>query len=142
MVTDLWVFSGIAADFLFSKQALSKEEFTFIPSGIELERFRFNPVYMENTRHELGLYKLCNVGRLCYQKNQTFLLDVFVEALKLRPESCFLLDGDGEEKPMLIKKAEKLDVQDEVIFCGTTRERPWRRVTALVPCFIKFLKAI
>ena len=61
-----------------------------------------------------------NVGRLCYQKNQSFLLDVMVEALKIRRDCCLLLVGDGEDRQSLEEKARALGVADHVIFYGTT----------------------
>lgn len=121
--TDLWACSGIAADFLFNKKALSQKEYTFIPNGIEVERFRFDPVKRYSVRAELGLtdeFVIGNVGRLCYQKNQSFLLDVFYEFLKQCPDSRLLLVGEGEDREKLKEKAERLSVSDKVIFYGTT----------------------
>lgn len=121
--TDLWACSQDAAGFLFSLQEIRKRGYQFIPNGIDTERFRFDPTVRETVREELNLdemFVVGNVGRLCYQKNQAFLLDVFAEVLKQHPDSRLLLIGEGEDKPMLVQKAKQLDITDKVMFYGTT----------------------
>ncbi len=121
--TDLWACSRNAADFLFSARELKRHGFQFIPNGIDTERFRFNPAIGEAVRKDLGLtgqFVIGNVGRLCYQKNQSFLLDVFAEVLKRRPNSRLLLVGEGEDKPFLLEKAKKYGLLNKILFYGTT----------------------
>lgn len=121
--TDLWGCSKNAAEFLFTKRELQKRGYTFIPNGIDVERFRFDPVIRAKVRNEMGLtdkFVIGHIGRLCYQKNQTFLLNILAEAVKRNPSAVLLLVGDGEDKPALMQKAESLDVLDKVIFYGTT----------------------
>ncbi len=122
--TALWACSKDAAAFLFSAHELDKRGFQFIPNGIDTDRFRFDPAARETVRHELSLdgkYVIGNVGRLCYQKNQSFLLDVLAEAVKGRPESVLLLAGEGEDKPMLEEKARRLGLEDKVLFTGASK---------------------
>ena len=123
--TDLWACSGDAARFLFSKVVLKKQGYQFIPNGIDTERFRFNPEVREQVRRELhfeGKLVIGNVGRLCYQKNQDFLLDIFSKVYEKNPESMLLLIGEGEDKQILKEKAERLGIRDAVIFYGTCRQ--------------------
>ena len=123
--TDFWACSAMAARFMFPPALLQKHGYTFIPNGIETNRFRFDPSVRRTVRQELGLgdrFVIGNIGRLCYQKNQSFLLDVLVEARKIRPESCLLLVGDGEDRQILEKKAHALGVSDHVLFYGTTKQ--------------------
>lgn len=119
--TSLWACSGNAAEFLFSARVLEQRGYTFIPNGIDTERFRFDPAVRERVRTELGLSEtlvIGNIGRLCYQKNQEFLLDVFAEVQKRRSESRLLLVGEGEDKPLLMQKAQRLGIANGVIFYG------------------------
>lgn len=121
--TDLWACSEAAAKFLFSPNALKKREFKFIPNGIDVERFRFDAAVREQVRKELGLdgkFVIGNTGRLCYQKNQDFLLDIFAGVIRRRPESRLLLIGEGEAEADLRQKAERLGISDAVIFYGTS----------------------
>ncbi|WDU84534.1 glycosyltransferase [Caloramator sp. Dgby_cultured_2] len=47
-----------------------------------------------------------NVARLTYQKNQSFLLNILKELVKLNPNTKLLLIGEGEDKNKLKKSAE------------------------------------
>ena len=75
-------------------------------------------------------FVLGNIGRLCIQKNQIFLLDVLRAILPLRPESRLLLVGEGERRAVLERQAEKLGIRDHVIFFGVT-DRPERLLCAM-----------
>ncbi len=121
--TDYWACSSPAANFLFSGKALSRHGFRFIPNGIDTDRFQFNFSEREAVRTELGVagaFVVGNVGRLCFQKNQEFLLDVFANMLSRKPESRLLLVGEGEQSDELRRKAARLGVADKVIFYGVS----------------------
>lgn len=122
--THLWACSDPAARFLFSKRALEQTSVTMIPNAIETRRFRFSPEIRAAVRAQLGLDEqllLGSVGRLSGEKNQTFLLDVFSELVKLHPDSRLLLVGEGDERAALESKAARLGIADKVIFYGVTR---------------------
>ncbi len=121
--TDLWACSGSAAEFMFPDNALKSRGFQFIPNGIDTDRFRFDADVREKVRGELGVrdkYVIGNIGRLCYQKNQSFLLDIFAEVLRRKPESVLLLTGEGPDRPALEEKAKRLGIAGSVIFYGTS----------------------
>lgn len=112
-----------AAQFMFPKSMVKNGLFSVVPNGIETERFQFEAEKRKRFREQWDLQRkfvVGNIGRLCYQKNQTFLLDVFRELCKLRPESKLLLVGAGEDEPMLRDKAAQLGVEANVLFYGTT----------------------
>ncbi len=122
--------SGAAGDFLFP--ARKRGELRFVPNGIETERFRFRSGVRTAARAELGLedaFILGNIGRLCDQKNQMFLLDVLREILLLRPESRLILVGEGGMREALERRAAELGVRDRVVFYGVT-DRPERLLCA------------
>lgn len=115
--------SSDAAQFMFPPEITDNGAFSVVPNGIETERFRFDREKRERFREQWGLKgKLVvgNIGRLCYQKNQTFLLDVFRELCSFRPESKLLLVGAGDDGPVLRDKAAQLGVEENVLFYGTT----------------------
>lgn len=119
--TAFWACSREAAGFLFPKGALNRRGYRFIPNGIEVERFRFDPAVREQVRAELGVegqFVIGHVGRLCDQKNQDFLLEVFAQVKRRRPESRLLLVGEGELLGRLKEKAGGLGVAEGVIFYG------------------------
>lgn len=120
---DLWACSKAAAEFLFPSALLGERGFRFIPNGIDTERFRFDPPGRAAARAELGLdgkFVIGNIGRLCYQKNQEFLLEVFTAVWRRAPESRLLLVGGGEQRTALEQKAAALGIRDAVIFYGVS----------------------
>lgn len=121
--TGLWACSAPAAEFLFSKGQMEKRPFRFTPNGIDVAKFRFRADARERTREELGLrgqFVIGSVGRLCQQKNQRFLLNIFAEIVRKRPDSCLLLVGEGEDKAALRQRAERLEIAERVTFYGVS----------------------
>ena len=119
--TDYWACSRLAAEFMFPRDVVEKYE--FIPNGIDIEKFRFNDEVRKKVRKDLGIegkLVIGNVGRLCYQKNQENLIEVFAKLQSERPESVLLLVGEGEMKEELQQQVEKLGIADKVIFYGVT----------------------
>lgn len=121
--TDFFACSEAAAGFLFSDETRRTKQYHFIPNGIRTEHFRFDRTVRETVRAELGLedaFVIGNIGRLCYQKNQSFLIDLMPELLKECPHARLLLIGAGEDKEALAEQAKTLRVQKSVLFYGTT----------------------
>ena len=115
--TALWACSEAAAEFLFGPDS----GFTFVPNGIDTAHFRFDSALRHRLRQELGLTDclvLGNVGRLCYQKNQIFLLEIMAQLVEVHPNSRLLLIGDGDDRQMLERRTKELGIMDRVIFCG------------------------
>lgn len=121
--TNLWACSNVAAEFLFDAKVRERKGYCFIANGIETERFQFRAKVRESIRKELGLsdsFVIGNVGRLCNQKNQSFLLDIFVEFERTNPNSSLLLVGEGENEQELKDKALRLAIERKVIFYGVS----------------------
>ena len=119
--TDYWACSRLAAEFMFPRDVV--ERYEFIPNGIDIEKFRFNDEVRKKVRKDLGIegkLVIGNVGRLCYQKNQENLIEVFAKLQSERPESVLLLVGEGEMKAELQQQVEKLGIADKVLFYGVT----------------------
>ncbi|WP_416974309.1 glycosyltransferase [Streptomyces sp. 4F14] len=94
-----------------------------VPNGIDLARFRFDPVARHRTRRRLGLpedaYVIGGIGRLNAGKR----FDVLVEALAGLPDDHWLLlVGGGPEESVLRRTAHEVGVADRVLFTG---ERPY-----------------
>lgn len=94
-----------------------------VPNGIDVARFRFDPVVRERTRRRLALpenaYVIGGIGRLTSGKR----FDVLVDALARLPADCrLLLVGGGPQESMLRRTAQRAGVADRVLFTG---ERPY-----------------
>ncbi|MGW5180294.1 glycosyltransferase [Streptomyces sp. NPDC004082] len=93
-----------------------------VPNGIDVDRFRFDPVLRERTRRRLGLpegaYVVGGVGRLTAGKR----FDVLVRALAELPDDYWLLlVGGGPEESVLRRAAQRAGVSGRVLLTG---ERP------------------
>lgn len=112
--------SKLAGDFLFGN-----EHYTLLNNAIEPEKFAPDIEARKRIRDELGITDdtllLGHVGRLCPQKNQAFLLEVFKHILDFHPDSKLVLIGEGEDEGLLKQKAMELGIIDEVIFHGVER---------------------
>lgn len=115
--TDCFACSAQAADW-FGFGSLSSG-WRLVKNGIDIDRFCFDASKRDSCRREFGIgddvFVLGSIGRLTPQKNQTYLLDVFAELLRMRPQSLLLLVGDGELEAELIHKAELLGVRGSMI---------------------------
>ncbi|WP_043669548.1 glycosyltransferase [Streptomyces xylophagus] len=94
-----------------------------VPNGIDLARFRFDPVQRLRTRQRLGLpegaYVVGGIGRLAAGKR----FDVLIRALTQLPSDYWLLlVGGGPEENLLRRTAHDCGVADRVLFTG---ERPY-----------------
>lgn len=118
--------SKAAANFMFP----AKTVYQFIPNGIDVERFYFRSELRTAMRKNLGVDDDCllvgSVGRLCYQKNQMFLVEMMAGLLKKRSNVKFklLLVGEGEMRQALERRVSDLEITEDVIFYGTTNETP------------------
>ncbi|MFJ2156920.1 MULTISPECIES: glycosyltransferase [unclassified Streptomyces] len=94
-----------------------------VPNGIDLARFRFDPVQRLRTRQRLGLpegaYVIGGIGRLAAGKR----FDVLIRSLAQLPDDYWLLlVGGGTEENLLRRTAHDYGVADRVLFTG---ERPY-----------------
>ena len=105
-----------AGKFLFGNRS-----FKVIPNAIDAEKFYFNEELRNKKREELGIkseFVIGHVGRLSYQKNHKFLIEIFKELLKTEPESLLLLVGVGEKEQEIRNQVEDLGIDDKVRFLG------------------------
>lgn len=105
-----------AGKFLFGNK-----EFKVIPNAIDAERFHFNKDIRQRKREELGLtneFVVGHVGRISYQKNHKFLVEIFNELLKMEPNSILLLVGVGEKEEEVREQIQKLGINEKVRFLG------------------------
>ena len=64
---------------------------------------------------------LLHIGRFTYQKNHTFLIDVFNEYYKMDKSAVLLLVGEGPLRLEIQHKVNTLPCKNNVIFLGGSR---------------------
>jgi glycosyltransferase involved in cell wall biosynthesis len=113
--------SGIAASSLFGEGWERDRRFKVLHCGIDLRPFQ-EPVDRRTVRGELRIPieapVVGHVGRFDQGKNHRFLLEIAAEVLKRRPETHFLLVGDGPLRPATESLAKSLGLSDRVHFLG------------------------
>lgn len=117
--TDFWTCSEDAADWFYEMPV--RASVVLIRNAIDVERMRFDPEARSRIRRELGwedCYILGNVGRLHFQKNQTFALDVLAKLIPDVPSARLVLIGQGEEEQRLRDKVGQLKLDRYVHFAG------------------------
>ncbi|TWD98891.1 glycosyltransferase involved in cell wall biosynthesis [Neobacillus bataviensis] len=110
--------SQAAAKWLFGKKA---DEAKLLNNGIEPEMFSFSPEIRLMKRKELGISDqlvIGHVGRFNKQKNHKFLVEVFAELVKRKPNSLLLLCGDGVLRQDIENRVNELNIRDKVKFLG------------------------
>jgi glycosyltransferase involved in cell wall biosynthesis len=91
-----------------------------IPTGIDLENWRAPTA--PDPRHALGLSStqpmLLFVGRLAFEKNIEFLLNMLTRLIEQRPDTCLVLAGEGPAEKHLRKLTAQLGLEAHVHFVG------------------------
>lgn len=120
-----WACSRLAGEWMYGREAVQSGKIKIIPNAIDLDKFAFNPEKREILRNKLGLedkFVLGHVGRFVYPKNHLFLIDVFAEVNKVKPEARLMLIGDGELRETIEEKVASLGLQDKVLFLGNRND--------------------
>lgn len=118
----LYACSLDAGKWLFGDDVESKPNFHLLKNGIDVESFRYSD---EKRRAIREKYCIANddivfghVGRFTIPKNHKYLLDVFAEILRHKPNSKLLMLGNGDLYEETIAKGKAMGISDKLIFAG------------------------
>ena len=117
--TDYWACSAKAADWFYNETLADKV--IIIRNAIDSEKYLFDETKREKIRKQYHLENkrvIGNIGRLHFQKNQSFAIDVFSKYHELDPESVLVLIGQGEDMALLKEKAKSLGLTKDILFVG------------------------
>lgn len=114
--TTLFACAKQAGDWMFSGS-----KYEIVRNAIDTTIYQYSFEVAEQVRAELGLSEnvvIGHVGNFTPAKNHLFLLTVFGEILKKEPRARLLLVGGGDGLHLIREKAQKMGIQDQVIFAG------------------------
>ena len=98
-----------------------RRQFQVMKNGVNLDKFCYSAEARDRMRKEYGL-KDCrvigHVGGFNRQKNHTFLLDIFSEAVKADPNARLVLIGDGYLRPQIEEKIKRLHLEEKILLLG------------------------
>ena len=121
--TDFWACSEDAARW-FYKDDLARKA-VIIHNAIEVQKMLFDQSKRDYLRKKYNLddsIVIGNVGRLHFQKNQEFIIDVFNELQKDNDDYKLVLVGQGEDEKKLKEKVRCLNLEKKVIFTGVQED--------------------
>ena len=135
--TDYFACSQKAGEWMFGKN----QTFRVIHNAIETRNLRYDEPIRQEARKELGVsdrFVMGHVGRFSYQKNHLFLLDIFHEVHKKKPDAVLLLVGDAVNDmsfwEQAKEKVETLGLAENVKFLGLRKDVP--RLMQAMDCFL------
>lgn len=101
------------------KQYGLKNNFTVIPTGIDLEAYRTaNGKNIRKKKHWENDIVMISVGRLASEKNWEVLLNAVALVLKDVPQFRLVLIGDGQDRKNLEDLTKELGIRKRVTFLG------------------------
>lgn len=135
MADYLFSCSDIAGKWLFGERATKKENYRIIPNCVDLDYFEYNESVRKEVRKEWNIeetdFVIGHIGRFHESKNHGFLLEIFQEIQKKRPDSKLLLVGAGVEDGL---RSLGVGVGEELmskIICTGAQARPGKFYQAM-----------
>lgn len=106
-----------------------------VRNAIDTDEFKYDENRRKKAREELGIdddtLLIGHVGRFSYEKNHKYLLRIFAEVNKMKPNSRLVLIGGGKNrselrlKDEIIKTIEELNLEDKVMMLGVRDDMPY-----------------
>ena len=118
--TNFLACTKMAGEWLFGKSFFKKNGHVLY-NAFDIEKYQFDKKIRIKLIKEYNLenkFVIGNIGRMCYQKNHEFLIEIFKECLNLREDAHLLLIGDGELKESIEKQAQQYEISDKISFLG------------------------
>lgn len=117
-----------AAKWVWGEKTYAKGKVTIHNNAIETAKYAYSEEARATVRADLGIgmdvLVVGHVGRLCAQKNQLRLLDIFAEMHRQCSNSVLLLVGRGELDDPIRRKTEALGLSDAVRLLGVRDDVP------------------
>lgn len=118
--------SGIAMDFLFGEKWKNDEHSKVVHNGIDFSGYQ-KLLNVEKKRSEMGLkrqYNICTVGRISYQKNPLFIVDVMNQLFKTRDDCDFVWVGSGDMEEQVRERISEYGISDRMHLLGNREDVP------------------
>lgn len=123
IVTDVYACSDKAAEWLCGRENFLLGKYKFIPNSINPTAFYYNEEFRNEIRGKFCLEDeeivVGLIGRLTWQKNHKFLLEVFAQLKKMNEIPLkLMIVGGGDLMDELKHMTNELGIQNETIFTG------------------------
>lgn len=115
--THMFACSKAAGEWMFG----SNSKFEVIPNAIELEKYAFSKVLRDEVRKKFNCeekYVVGHIGRFDYQKNHSFIIELWREIAPKHKKFKLMLVGGGDLKDEIERKIGEYKLEDSIIFTG------------------------
>lgn len=130
--------SDLAAEYTFGEKCFRNGNVKKLNNGIDLSVYKFDEKARKAIRNEYEIAEdtevLGHIGRFNQQKNHIFLINIFNDYHKMKPNSKLLLVGNGELIEKVHKYVKNLGLDEYVIFAGIKKNIP--QILSAMDCFI------
>ncbi len=123
--TDYWSCSMSASEYFYDGKTIMTDRHHIINNAIKMEIFQYNKEKRNEIRDKYNLngkHVIGHVGRFQQVKNQSFLIDIFNEYIKLDNTAILMLVGKGENHEQIKQKVKELGINDKVMFMGARQD--------------------
>ncbi len=115
-----------AGIFAFGKNIVNNKNFFVINNAINISHYIYSEENRAVIRHEFNIktddFVVGHVGRFSPPKNHIFLIQIFDELCKKRPNAKLLLVGTGNGISEIKNLCRELSIEDKVIFAGSRND--------------------
>lgn len=119
--THYFACSEKAGRWMFGNKTFAQGKVFVMKNAIDFSEYEIADYEKSQLKTKLNLqssFVVGHVGRFTFAKNHEFLLEIFKNVLKLKPNAKLLLVGDGELRFKIEKKIRELGLTDKVIMVG------------------------
>ncbi len=117
--TDFWMCSLDAGKWFYNESELAKA--VYIYNAINVKDMLYDESKDLEIRRKYNLegkYVIGNVGRLDFQKNQMFAIDVISKLVAKMDNAMMVFVGQGDDEMILKDKVKTLGLSDKILFTG------------------------
>lgn len=114
--TNLFACGKQAGDWMFNGR-----KYEIVRNAIDTTKYQYSFNIAKQVREELGLSEdivIGHVGNFTLAKNHSFLLEIFREILKKESKARLLLVGGGDGLHSVQQNAQKMGIQNKIVFTG------------------------
>ena len=119
--TDKFACGIEAGKALWGEKAIDNGSVHIMKNAIQTDLFKFDQRIRDEKRRELNIESdmvFGSVGRLSYQKNSLFLIEITKEIVKKNPHAVMFIVGEGDLESEMRNKVKEYSLENNVQFLG------------------------
>ena len=121
----------------FSQKIIHSDKYKVIPNAIDIDQYKRNDEIRTIMRKKYRIEDkivIGHVGRFHFQKNHSFLIDIFEQLAKRNEKYRLILIGQGMLENDINKLVGQKGLEKKVIFCGVQSDTS--KFYQMMDCFV------